>query len=198
MEACEQLQAPTTAIKQHRGIDRGNWSPGVLKVSEFKLTGKEKIGERITQVIEYTVTEVKDVISPGKWRMKMWLDAQTHLPVKLTMTMDELADISATTDTFSEFTVDAKVDAKSFELPKVVLLPGASSGGGGLKGQTKPPKNGFTVRCLNKDSVMFPEKRGELNLKVECLVVVEQEIQLKPGDFRLEDRLELHSEWLSA
>lgn len=49
----------------------------------------------------------------------------------------------------------------------------------------QPPKNGFTVRCLNKDSVLFPEKRGELNLKVECLVVVEREIQLKPGDFRL-------------
>ena len=99
------------------GIDRGNWSPGVLKGSNFKLAGKEKIGEQNTQVIEYTVTEVKAVISPGKWRMKMWLDAQAHLPVKLTMTMDELADISATTDTFSEFAVDAKVDVKLFELP---------------------------------------------------------------------------------
>jgi outer membrane lipoprotein-sorting protein len=103
------------------GIDRGgNLSPDLLKVSDFKLVGKEQVGERNTQVIDYTVTEVKDVISPGKWWMKMWLDAQTNLPVKLTMTMpkDELSDISTTTDTFSEFTIDAKVDAQSFVLPK--------------------------------------------------------------------------------
>jgi hypothetical protein len=109
---------------------------------------------------------------------------QAKLPVKLAMTGGD-SNWNTITETYSEFTVDAKVDAKSFELPKVVLLPGASAGGGELNGQTKPPKSQFTVRCLNKDSVLFPEKQGELNLKVECLVVVEQEIQLKPGDFRL-------------
>ena len=103
------------------GIERsGNVSPAIYKVSDFKLTGKEKLGERDTQVIEYTVTEMKDVISPAKWRMKMSLDAQTNLPVKLTMTVPkgELSDISGTSDIYSEFTIDAKVDAKLFELPK--------------------------------------------------------------------------------
>jgi prepilin-type processing-associated H-X9-DG protein len=90
-------------------------------VSDFKLTAKETLGEQNTQVIEFTVTEMKDVISPAKWRMKMWLDAQTNLPVKLTMTMpkNKLVDISVFSDTYSEFTIDAKVNDNLFELPKV-------------------------------------------------------------------------------
>jgi hypothetical protein len=89
-------------------------------VSDFKLMGKEKLGERNTQVIEYTVTEMKDALAPARWRMRTSLDAQTNLPVKLTMTLPkgELSDISAASDSFSGFILDAKVDAKLFELPK--------------------------------------------------------------------------------
>ncbi|MGO9111211.1 MAG: hypothetical protein ACLP9L_18455 [Thermoguttaceae bacterium] len=103
------------------GIERsGKLSPDQLKLSDFKLTGEEMIGERKTRVIEYMVTLMQDVITPAQWRMKMWLDAQTSLPVKLTMTMPkgELSDISAMAETYSEITVDASVDAKLFELPK--------------------------------------------------------------------------------
>jgi outer membrane lipoprotein-sorting protein len=102
-------------------IDRaGTWSPDTFKVSDFKLVGPEKVGERNTQLIEYTVTEAKDVHSPRKWRMKMWIDTQTDLPVKLALTMPsgELADVSATIDVFSKFAVDAKVDGKLFVVPK--------------------------------------------------------------------------------
>ncbi len=49
--------------------------------------------------------------------VKVWLDAKTNLPVKLVLTGGG-SDITDITETYSEFTIDAKVDGKSFELPK--------------------------------------------------------------------------------
>jgi outer membrane lipoprotein-sorting protein len=49
--------------------------------------------------------------------MKLWVDTQTNLPVKLAMTGGQ-AGVSELTETYSEFTLDAKVDAKIFQLPK--------------------------------------------------------------------------------
>jgi outer membrane lipoprotein-sorting protein len=86
-------------------------------VSDFKLVGKAEIGKRNTQVIEYTVTEKKDVIAPAMARVKMWLDAEGNVPVKLAWTTKD-ADITAVIEMYSEFTLDAKIDEKLFELPK--------------------------------------------------------------------------------
>jgi hypothetical protein len=61
-------------------------SPDLYWVSDCKLVGKEEIGKRNTQVIEYTVTEKKDVIARGTSRVNMWLDAESNLPVKLAWT----------------------------------------------------------------------------------------------------------------
>ena len=47
------------------------------------------------------------------------------------------------------------------------------------------PKNNFTVRCLNKDSILVQEEIGKLNLELELTDVMDKENQLKPGDFRL-------------
>ena len=47
------------------------------------------------------------------------------------------------------------------------------------------PKSNFAVRCLNKDSILLPDELGQLTLKVEISAVCEQEIRLKPGEFRL-------------
>ncbi len=84
-------------------------------MSDFKLAGEEKIGERNTQVIQYTITAKGK--NPNVLSMKVWLDAKTNLPVKLAMTGGS-SDITDITETYSEFTIDAKVDAKLFELPK--------------------------------------------------------------------------------
>ena len=63
-------------------------------------------------MIQYTVTEK----GGGTSSVKMWLDAKTSLPVKLAMTGLQ-AGINDITETYSEFTIDAKVDAKLFKLP---------------------------------------------------------------------------------
>jgi outer membrane lipoprotein-sorting protein len=92
-------------------------SPALDQVSEFKLGVKEEVGRRRTQQIEYTVTRKIDVLSPPRVRVKVWIDLETGLPVKLTTTQKD-ADITATTETYDEFRVDGKVDEKSFQLPK--------------------------------------------------------------------------------
>lgn len=88
-------------------------APDDFKISDFKLAGEEKLGKRNTQVIQYTVKD-KDA---NLGSMKVWLDAKTKLPVKLVMTADAPATI-VITETYSEFTIDANVDAKLFELRK--------------------------------------------------------------------------------
>src|SRR5439155_2205851 len=88
--------------------------PDQFTLSDFKLAGKETIGARTTQVIQYTAREKGNT---PRLAMKLWLDDKTHLPVKLAMTTSD-ADITATTDTYSEFTVDGKAEAKLFEVPK--------------------------------------------------------------------------------
>jgi len=92
----------------------GGLAPDAIQLSDFKDAGKEKVGERNTQVIEYTATEkdAKEGLS-----MKMWLDAETHLPVKLAVTGGQ-SDVKNLTETYSEFILDPEVDAKSFEAPK--------------------------------------------------------------------------------
>ena len=76
--------------------------------------GKEKVGERDTRVIQYTLTAKggEDPLS-----VKLWLDAETNLPVKLAVTGGK-SDWKDLTETYGEFTIEPKVDAKSFELPK--------------------------------------------------------------------------------
>ena len=49
--------------------------------------------------------------------MKLWLEAETGLPVKLTMT-GGTSDVKELTETYGEFSLDTKVDPKTFELPK--------------------------------------------------------------------------------
>jgi outer membrane lipoprotein-sorting protein len=92
----------------------GELTPDAFQLSDFKPAAPEKIGGRNAQVIQFTFKEkgAKDGLS-----MKMWLDAETNLPVKLTVAggKSDWADIA---ETYREFTIDPRVDAKLFELPK--------------------------------------------------------------------------------
>jgi outer membrane lipoprotein-sorting protein len=81
-----------------------------LSVSDFRLKGKKKIGGLDTQVFEYTVKE-KD---RSKWRVIVWLDMQSHLPARLTVETDGQ---NRSTETYSHFTLDNKVEEKEFEVP---------------------------------------------------------------------------------
>ena len=93
---------------------RNDLAPERFKLSAFKFAGKEKIGAHDTQVIEFTVREKG---APEPLSMKIWLDAKTNLPVKLAMSGGK-SDITDIIETYSEFTVDAKVGPRLFELPK--------------------------------------------------------------------------------
>lgn len=94
---------------------RSKLAPDHIKLSDFKFAGEEKIGERNTQVIQYTATAKGK--SANVLSMKVWLDAKTKMPVKRTMTGGG-SDVTEVTEIYSEFTVDGNVDAKSFVLPK--------------------------------------------------------------------------------
>jgi outer membrane lipoprotein-sorting protein len=94
--------------------ERSGWAPSAFKLSAFKLGSEETVGGRKARVIEYAVT-VEGGSDPMP--VKVWLDAGTGLPVKLVLTGGK-SDIRDVTETYGEYTLDAEVDAKAFELPK--------------------------------------------------------------------------------
>jgi len=89
----------------------------LFQASAFKLVGQEKIGERSTHVIQYAVKTKGKGNDTNKLSIQLWLDAQTELPVKLAMTGGG-SDITDISETYGDFTIDAKVDARRFALPK--------------------------------------------------------------------------------
>ena len=90
-----------------------------FKASEFKLGKKEKIGEREAQVIEYKLAyeEAAKETPDLSLSEKLWLDVETHLPLKRVV-VGKLKKEFTCTEEYSEFTLNPKVDAKLFELPK--------------------------------------------------------------------------------
>jgi outer membrane lipoprotein-sorting protein len=87
-----------------------------FSVSDLKLGGKEKVGEREAQVLRYTLGRVERA---DKLAVTVWIDTQTHLPLKRVITdPKEGAAKGRLVETYTDFKVGAKVDAKKFELPK--------------------------------------------------------------------------------
>jgi len=88
-------------------------------VSEFRLGKKEKLGDRDAQIIDYTLTpKGASGPAPGPFKVTVWLDAETSLPVKRVIT-GKLEDHKMTiTENYTKMAVDAKLDEKQFELPK--------------------------------------------------------------------------------
>jgi outer membrane lipoprotein-sorting protein len=87
----------------------------VAPVKDFKLGAKDKIGKQVTQVVEYQVT-VPDVPAA---KISVWIDTATYLPVKREMVSQRKdGQELRISETYTTFTVDAKIDAKEFELPK--------------------------------------------------------------------------------
>jgi outer membrane lipoprotein-sorting protein len=90
-----------------------------FKPSAFKLGPKEKIGQRQAQVIEYKLTLETAPKEAGKLSLseKLWLDVETNLPLKRVFS-GKLKKMFTYTENYSEFTVNPKLDARLFELPK--------------------------------------------------------------------------------
>jgi len=88
----------------------------VLKVSDFKLGKKEKVGDKEAQVIHYNLS--CKVEFPEPLAVTAWIDTKTNLPVKRELVGKAGEDKITITETYSKITVDEKIDPKKFELPK--------------------------------------------------------------------------------
>jgi outer membrane lipoprotein-sorting protein len=84
-------------------------------VKNFWLGMKLKVDQREVQVVEYQI-----VLQSGKEPLKasVWIDTQTQMPLKRTLTGKVLGGEMSITETYSAFTVDGKLDPKLFEIPK--------------------------------------------------------------------------------
>jgi outer membrane lipoprotein-sorting protein len=96
---------------------RESWP--IFRASEFKLEKKEKIGKRQAQVIVCKLTPLEKL---GKkdltFSETLWLDVETNLPLKRIFTGTVEGKKITFTETYGTFTLDPKIDAKLFELPK--------------------------------------------------------------------------------
>jgi hypothetical protein len=84
-----------------------------LTTSGFEMAGKEKVGKRDARAVRFTLGPKGE----GGMTVKLWLDAKTDLPLKLSVTGGK-SDIAEVTETYSEFAIDPELDAKVWELPK--------------------------------------------------------------------------------
>jgi hypothetical protein len=90
-----------------------------LKLSGFKTTGKEKVGDVQAVVIEYQIALPGLAGSKGSAVCKVWLDAQTQLPLKRTVEIRRDGEVrSRATETFSQWEIDPKLSEETFTLPK--------------------------------------------------------------------------------
>lgn len=83
------------------------------RLSNFKLLPDEMVAGKKARVIEY------NVVIEGKQTCvaKIWFDATTQLPLKRTFAITGELAVDMV-DTFSTFTMDAKIDPKAFEIPQ--------------------------------------------------------------------------------
>jgi hypothetical protein len=115
-----------------------------FKVADFKLGSKEKIEGRQAQEIQYTLTIMRlpKALRQEPVVVSVWIDTKTNLPLKRVMTITHITEeapccclrlvrwlcgsrtVKRTTrtitytETWSKLTLNPKVDAKMFQLPR--------------------------------------------------------------------------------
>ena len=87
-----------------------------LRVSEIKMGDKEKINERSAQAIHYQLKVGN--IKPSETKVTLWLDVETHLPVKRVFVSTQGDEESTATETFHDLKLNEKVAPTKFELGK--------------------------------------------------------------------------------
>ena len=98
-----------------RGDDPLN--PAKLKLSGFKMAGKEKVGSREANALEY------QLMLPGddkiKATCKLWLDVQTTLPVKRILEINWDGKVAfRSVETYGDWELDPQLPDETFALPK--------------------------------------------------------------------------------
>ena len=85
-----------------------------FKVTDFVLGDKEKVGEHEAQVVRYNL-----FLREVKLSVSVWVDAKTKLPLQRVTTIPDKRQQKLTvTETFTELTLNPKLEPKAFELPK--------------------------------------------------------------------------------
>jgi hypothetical protein len=79
----------------------------VAVMSDFKLGKAEKIGDKQAVVVHFNLK------NPAR-KCTLWLDAKTNLPLKYRAVLGPKAE-QFFEETYTEFALDAKIDAKIFE-----------------------------------------------------------------------------------
>src|SRR5439155_1024819 len=91
----------------------------LVPASNFKLAGKDRVIDIEALVIEYAVALNDQYALGGKAKVKLWINAQTMLPVKRHLILTGAKEnLGLVREVYSEFTLEPRIDAKVFELPK--------------------------------------------------------------------------------
>jgi outer membrane lipoprotein-sorting protein len=95
-----------------------------FEIRDFKVEKKETVGRQEAQVIRYVVVTNEHTRGPENVKEKrslavtLWIDSKTKLPLKRVVTPMEKDRWFIVTETYRRLTLDGKIDAKKFELPK--------------------------------------------------------------------------------
>lgn len=88
--------------------------PPLFEVSDYALGKTEKLGKRESKILSYKLT-----LGKKQMQVKVWIDAKTKLPVKrILRPLAEDAKRGGYVEETMTFTLNPKVDEKSFVLPK--------------------------------------------------------------------------------
>jgi outer membrane lipoprotein-sorting protein len=88
-----------------------------LKLSDFSLGKKEKVGGREARVIEYKVTAGAGAGIGTTYTVQLWLDSETNLPLKRVVRIGDPATAVPSTETY-EIHLNALIDKAKFEVAK--------------------------------------------------------------------------------
>jgi outer membrane lipoprotein-sorting protein len=86
----------------------------LFNVKDFKMGEAAKVNGRDAKVLHYQI----DIERQESANITLWLDAKTLLPLKRVIVPEEKGKGTQITETYTEFTLNPKFDAKTFELPK--------------------------------------------------------------------------------
>jgi hypothetical protein len=93
-----------------------------LDTWDFKMGAADKVGGRDAKVVRYKVGQRAE---KGQAAFTVWIDGKTLLPLKRVIVPDRTSRAAGIiiTEIYTEFTLDPKIDARAFVLPKAAVLP---------------------------------------------------------------------------
>ncbi|HYV37427.1 MAG TPA: hypothetical protein VE988_17100 [Gemmataceae bacterium] len=90
-------------------------APDKIKATGFKLAGKEKIGNKETQIVEFTVDRL---YGNGPVQCKIWFDVKTNMPLKRVFDMKEDGMAMRLVEQYASWEIDPKLTGDEFKLAK--------------------------------------------------------------------------------